>query len=269
MKSAVLFAGLAVLAAAMPVSAQEYGVNRRVFTFLDNEVTIEVAAETGGTLHVVRGEPGRLDVSGRVEGGFSSFALGGRGNRLRLTAVGGESASFIVVVPEEAYLRVQLPNRRNPVGNTRPGGTFHWDAPGSLAAHTAPRAAPAPDGFATGHIAAEAPRVVNVPNLNSARTITVRVQSGPFEVGGTQWMSVQHGSTTSLEIRTGSDAQDLDIVVPVGTRDFTLRLGGRTALVVRAPEITAYCEPMIEQVLAGGAVRRYTFTPEMGRLRCR
>jgi hypothetical protein len=82
-------------------------------------------------------------------------------------------------------------------------------------------------------------------------------------------MAVKRGSTTSVEIRTGSVSEDLVISVPAGTRDFTLKLGGKTALVVRGPEVTTYCEPVIEQILYGGAAQRFTFTPEMGRLTCR
>lgn len=269
MKS-ILYAGAVLLAAAAPAAAQEYGVNRRLFTFLDNEVTVEVTAQTEGSLHVVRGEPGRLEVSARVDGGMSTFALGGRdGTTLRLTAVGGDNASFIVVVPEDTYLRVRLPNHRNgDIGASRPGGSFSWPPPDDEYG-AAPPMLPAPAGIATAHVAEEAPRVLNVPRLNTARTVTVVLQAGLFEVGGSQWMSVRNGSTTNVEIRTGSKAEDLLISVPAATRDFTLKLGGKTALVIRGPEITTYCEPVVEQVLYGGAAQRFTFTPEMGRLTCR
>jgi hypothetical protein len=270
MKS-ILYASILTLAAAAPAAAQEYGVNRRLFTFLDNEVTVEVTAETEGTLYVVRGEPGRLEVSARVDGGMSTFALGGRdGTTLRLTAVGGDNANFIVVVPEDTYLRVRLPNQKNgEVGSSRPGGTFTWPPPDADQYAAAPMMMPAPEGLATAHVAEVAPRVLNVPRLNSARTITVQLQAGLFEVGGTRWMSVKNGSTTNVEIRTGSTSEDLFINVPSGTRDFTLKLGGKTAMVIRGPEVTTYCEPVLEQILYGGAAQRFTFTPEMGRLRCR
>src|SRR5687768_5413543 len=76
MKSSIILASALILCAG-PAAAQEWGVNRRFFTFLDNEVTVEVSAETGGRLHVIRGEQGRIEVSARVDGGMSSFALGG------------------------------------------------------------------------------------------------------------------------------------------------------------------------------------------------
>ncbi|MGQ0814124.1 MAG: hypothetical protein ACT4O1_06625 [Gemmatimonadota bacterium] len=270
MKYSILLAGIFSLTAALPASAQEWGVNRRLFTFLADEVTVEVNAESEGTLHVVRGERGRLDVSGRVLGGLSAFALGGRdGSVLRLTAVGGDNADFIVVVPEDTYLRVRLPNRKNgDLGSTRPGGTFKWPAADGSESSAAP-IAPPPGAPAIAHVADVAPRVLNVPRLNSARTITVKVEPGFFEVGSTRWMAVTNGSTTNVEIRTGNVSEDLVISVPSDTRDFALRLGGRTALTIQDGAISAYCEPLVQQVLAGGAARRYTFTPEMGRLTCR
>ena len=259
-----------LVAATAPAAAQEYEVNRRSFTFLDNEVTVEVTAESEGRLQVLRGEAGRLEVAGRADGGMTSFALGGRdGSTLRLTAMGGENAEFILVIPEDTYLRVRLPNSRSgEVASSRPGGTFTWQSP-DREAYAAHRAGPAPLGAATGHVAEVAPRVLDVPRLNSARTITVNIGSAYFQVGGTQWMSVRNGSTTEVEIRTGDEPQNLTISVPAGTRDFTLRLGGKTALRVRGMEVSSYCEPVTELEIAGGAARRFVYTPENGRLRCR
>jgi hypothetical protein len=259
-----------VLAAAAPATAQERGVNRRFFTFLANEVTVEVTAQSEGTLHVVRGEEGRLEVAARVDGGMSSFALGGRdGSTLRLTAVGGENVDFIVVVPEDTYLRVRLPNSRSgEVGSARPGGTFSWGSPDGPSS-SASRMLPAPLGPATAHVSDVAPNVLNVPRLNSARRITVDIGGSYFQVGGTRWMSVKSGSTTNVEIQTGSTPEDLFISVPAGTRDFTLKLGGKTALRVRGIEVSSYCEPVVELEIAGGAARRFTYTPDAGRLRCR
>lgn len=269
MKYSAVFAGVLAVVAATPAFAQERGVNRRMYTFLDDDVTIEVSAESGGTLQVIRGEAGVLEVSGRAPGGFTAFALGGRNdNTLRLTAAGGERADFVVVVPERTYLRVRLPNRKQgELGSRRSGTTYTWQAPASVST-VSRNVPPVPARGTMAHSALVAPRVLNVPNLNSARTITVRVESGPFLVGGNEWLSVQRGSSTNLEIRTGNQPADLDIVVPSDTRDFTMKLGGRTALVIRGSQITSYCEPVTEQVLAGGA-RRFTFTPEMGRLSCR
>jgi len=54
----------------------------------------------------------------------------------------------------------------------------------------------------------------------------------------------------------------------LGTNDFTLRLGNRTALRVTGREIRVLCEPVVEQDLGAGR-RWFTFSPEMGRLTCR
>lgn len=269
MKHSAVFAGILAVVAALPAYAQEHGVNRRMYTFLDDDVTIEVSAESGGTLQVIRGEAGVLEVSARAPGGFTAFALGGRNdNTLRLTAAGGERADFVVVVPERTYLRVRLPNRKQgELGSRRPGATYTWSAPSAVST-VSRNAPPTPARSTMAHSSATAPRVLNVPNLNSARSITVRVEPGPFMVGGNEWMSVERGSSTNVEIRTGSQAADLEIVVPIETRDFTMKLGGRTALVIRDSQVTSYCQSVTEQEFAGGA-RRFTYSPEMGRLSCR
>lgn len=270
MKLAILAAGILNIAAALPASAQERGVARRLFTFLDDEVTVEVSAESEGRLQVVRGEPGRIDVAARVPGGVSSFALGGPfGTTLRLVAVGGENADFIVVVPEDTYLRVRLPNRKNGnLGSSGRGGTFTWPATNAGSHTSAPLAPVEPALPARAHTSERAPTILNVPRLDAVSRITVRVVDGPFEVGGSRYMSVTPGNDQTVEIRTGTEPQNLFVNVPQGTRDFTLKLGGRTALVIRGAEVTASCEPVLEQTVSGGS-KWFTFTPEMGRLSCR
>src|SRR5688500_12699477 len=94
---------LSVLAAALLLDsthavAQEYELTRRSYSFFDTSLTIEVVSDVPGRLQVVRGENGRVEVAARVPGGIPAFALGGRtSDRLRLTALGGESAEFVVV----------------------------------------------------------------------------------------------------------------------------------------------------------------------------
>jgi hypothetical protein len=271
MKYSRFLAVLLTFAAVAPARAQERGVARRLFTFLDTKVTVEVLADAPGTLQIVRGEPGQIDVAARVPGGVSAFALGGRsGDNLRLTALGGESAEFIVVVPEDVYLRVRLPNNKaGELGSTRPAGTFTWT--GTVAAEgvgAEPIALPTPSGPVIAHAAPRAPRVLNVSRLNAVRTITLRVQPGLFEVGGNRYMTVVTGSNSNVEVRTGDESEEVIISIPADTRDFTLKLGGRTALVVRGAEISTYCEPVTDQFLGGGR-RWFTFAPEAGRLTCR
>lgn len=270
MRYEVLLATALTLLAAASAGAQERGVSRRLFTFLDNDVTVEVMADAPGTLQIVRGEPGVIEAAARVPGGFSTFALGGRdGDKLRLTAVGGERAEFIVVVPEEAYVRVRLPNhKKGSLGSTRSGGTFNW---GDARISSAPAPATfnvAPSGPTMAYSGQYAPRTMSIPVLNAVRSVSVRFGTSTFQVGGDHYMSVSNGSYQSIEVRTGTEADNLIITVPAETRDFTLKLGGRTAMIVRGFEITTYCEPVTEQIMDESR-RWFTFAPEMGRLRCR
>lgn len=258
--------GVLTLATAAPAAAQR-DVARRAFTFLDDNVTVEVQADAPGTLQIVRGEAGRLEAVGRVPGGLATFALGGRtADKLRLTAVGGEKADFIVVVPEEAYVRVVLPNRKQgSLTSTRSGGAYTWGG-ADLMKSSVSLAMP-PAGPTVAHSAPHAPRTLSIPRLTTVRTVSLRIQGSSFEVGGNHHMSVSNGSSQSVEVRTGSEPEELIITIPSDTRDFTLKLGGRTALVMRGYEVSSYCEPVTEQILSGG--RWFTYAPEAGRLTCR
>ena len=268
MKYPALVAALLAVGVAVPAAAQERGVNRRQYTFLDNDITIEVMADAPGVLQVVRGEPGVLDVAARVEGGMSAFALGGRdGDKLRLSAVGGSRADFIVVVPEEVYLRVRLPNRKaGDLGSTRPGGTFSWGGAAPPASNAAIMAPPA--GPTTAFTAEHAPRALSIPRLTAVRSVSVRMQASTFSIAGNHYMNVVNGGSQNVEVRTGDESDALIVTIPAGTRDFTLRLGGRMAMQIRGIEVTTYCEPVTEQQLGEG-VRWFTFAPEAGRLTCR
>lgn len=268
MKHSLLLAGTLSMLTALPAAAQERGVSRRAFTFLENNVTVEITADVPGTLQIVRGQEGIIDVAARVPGGLSSFALGGQySDKLRLTAVGGRSAEFIVVVPEQTYVRIRLPNRKaGELGSTRPGGTFRW---GEGAVRTASAPYPAtPSGPTVAYSAERAPRTVSVPVLNSVRSVSVRVGTPGFTVAGNHYMNVGGAQSNSLEIRVGSAVEDLVIGVPQETRDFTLKLGGRTALVVHGFDVATSCQPVTEQTLQEGA-HWFTFSPEMGRLSCK
>jgi hypothetical protein len=274
MRYSALLAGFFVVATAAPAAAQDLGVSHRTFTFLDNTLTIEVIASAPGTLQIVRGEGGILDIASHVAGGVSSAALGGREeNALRLTAVGGDKASFIVSVPEDAHVRVKLPNKKgSEIGATRPGGTFTWPSPeqttnASVTGVSASKSRPA-SGPLLAYSAASAPLMLNIPTLTTVRTIRVRIADADFEVGGNRPMGVSRANAQYVEVVPSNEPEDLVMTIPLSTRDFTLRLGGSTALVMRGVEVLSYCEPVTEQRLQGG-VRWFTFSPEAGRLTCR
>lgn len=270
--SAVLLA--AVLFGTTTAWAQERGVSRRSFPFFDNKLTIEVTADVPGELQLVRGEQGIVEVAARVPNGIPAFALGGReSDILRLTAAGGDYADFVVIVPEDAIVSVRLPDRNgHQMGQMQKSSRYSWGGAGHEESKASPAyySAPAPASRTpmTAYSNALAPRIVTVPNLNSVRTVSVRFEGTTFQVSGTQPMSVTNGNPEHVEIRTGSEPQDVIVTLPVGTSDFGLQLAGKPAMKVVGGEIRVYCEPLMEQDLGYGR-RWYTFTPEMGRLICR
>jgi hypothetical protein len=123
---------LAALALLLPTSAAaQQDVVRHGYAFFDRHVTIEVAAPAAGSLQLIRGESGRLEVAARSVGGFPAFALGGqRRDHLRLTAAGAESVDFIVVVPENVVVRLKFPGEEaRPAEAHVPAAMFHWVVP--------------------------------------------------------------------------------------------------------------------------------------------
>ena len=272
MKKVTVLLAITLLTSTAAASAQEYELTRRQFPFFGNYVTVEVVADVPGKLQVVRGEEGIIEVAARVPGGIPAFALGGRGgDRLRLSALGGEAADFIVIVPEDASVRVKLPETAGQqVSTQRSGGVYVWRAPKDV---TEPVAGPgvvvpAPSGQTIAFSNMVAPRLLNVGNMNAVRKLTVRIEGNMFQVGGSEYMSVQGGNPAEVQLQTGREPQDVFVTLPLGTNDFTLRLGNRTALRVTGREIRVLCEPVVEQDLGAGR-RWFTFSPEMGRLTCR
>lgn len=270
--SALLLSAIFVVTAS--ANAQEHELSRRQFNFFDNSLTVEIVADMPGQLQIIRGEPGRIDVAGRVPGGIPAFALGGREyDQLRLTALGGSHADFVVAVPEDAIVRVKLPNRHtHQVRSMQRSSNYKWQAMEKGAEDddtpTPPRGATVTREPIVAYSDVMAPRTLHVSNLNAVRTVSVRFEGPSFIVGGNRPMSVQKGDPTNIEVRTGDEAQDLVVTVPLGTSAFTLKLGGKTAMHVAGAEIRVYCEPVTEQDLGYGR-RWYTFAPEMGRLTCR
>lgn len=116
-----------------PAAAQDTGVARQRFTFLDHNLLIDVQADAPGTLRIVRGQAGMIDAAGSARPGFVSFGLARRGRaELSLTAVRAERVDYIVVVPPDVRVEVRLPGRRDTelLGALRETATFRWDEPG-------------------------------------------------------------------------------------------------------------------------------------------
>lgn len=135
--------GLGVLAAILPLStaAQEAvptgswdempWVERGSFTLTGNDLTIQVDAESPGTLVVMRGESSRVRIRARAEGGLAGFALPDRGRaRLQLAGAATGGLTYLVVVPPRARVLVRLPGRTLPesLRTLQDTGTFRWEA---------------------------------------------------------------------------------------------------------------------------------------------
>lgn len=105
---------------------------RASFLFLDHELTIDVLADAPGVVRIIRGRPGRIEVSGSSSGGVVGFGLASRQfPELALTAVEAERVIYLVVVPEGTYVRLRLPDRdvAETLGALENAGTFEWGAP--------------------------------------------------------------------------------------------------------------------------------------------
>jgi len=123
----------ATFTAALPATAaaqtQDTETIRRTYTFLGDRLSVRVDGAVPGTLRVIRGESGRIEVAGRVRHGLAGFGLSSRnGHVLHLTAVGGEHADYILVVPDAVRVEVRLPG--NPVaeviGTFQDAASFRW-----------------------------------------------------------------------------------------------------------------------------------------------
>jgi hypothetical protein len=123
---------LALLAFAGTTRAHE--ITRRTFTFLGERLTITLTVDAPGTLRVIRGEAGRLEVIARAEDGFVVAGLADRPrDELRLAAIGADRVEIIVVAPADTRIALRLPDRRREeiIGHLEPTAAYDWtDAPG-------------------------------------------------------------------------------------------------------------------------------------------
>jgi len=262
-----LVASIVLVVLATPLAAQK-DVARRTFTFLDNDLTIEVSDSESGVLQVVRGGRGRVEVAARAPDGIPAFGLGGRGNNaLLLTAAGADRVDYVVIVPEDVRIRVRLPGR--PVAETAPRGrtsTFTWGETSGEVPSVA-KVMSVPGGPHTAYYSSEVPREVMLPDPASVAQLTVRFEGTDFRVITDQPATVNAGRTDRLVLR-GDAGQPLSatLLLPRTARNFTLRLGNSIAMTVRSGEVRTYCEPMVRQRI--GDLPVYTFRPA-GTLRCR
>lgn len=299
MKRTAILTLMLVVAAATRGTAQEWDVARRQYAFIDNRLDIDVVVESAGTLRLIRGMPGSVEVAGRARNGFTGFALGDRNvPELRLSAVGADRVEYLVVVPENVRVRIKIPGR--PVaevfGSTRDAASYEWPAlpveddadrgrsgaPSPTSTAPAPSEAPAEQlptrftpppapsatpGMFTTYAHDVPPEVVTFPRTEVLGTLTVRLEGDRFRIAASRPLGLQRGDPRMVEIRPVGEPMDVVIVIPVWTTDFVVEVGGSPAFAVSSGRPMALCTPVTEQLLEGGRLW-YTFSPVEGRLDC-
>jgi hypothetical protein len=279
---AAFAAGLLVLPTGL--AGQEH---RRSWVFLDNRLDVAVLTAAPGTLHVVRGERGRIEVASRSTGdGFAAFGLGGGHTRqLSLTGAGTDMLHYLVVVPERVAVRVRLPDGQTVSMTPRQQHASHsWGESDSATAAarleptaaaplhpTAAAAAPlqptTAGGLFVAHRQTWAPRVVDVPDLASVRSIAVRFEGGEFRVAASRPLVVEAGSRSHMELNVAGEPIDLVLYVPRGRATFTLRSGDVRIAESVGDRPRAICSNVvIHRPTADQSW--FTFYPQAGRLDC-
>ena len=270
---------LIALAAATPLTAQEWQVARDQFAYAGTRLTIRVDMEASGTLRLIRGEPGAVRVASRSQEGFTSSGLA-EDDELTLSAAGAGPVDYLVSVPENVWVEVRLPGRA--VGGSAPRGrTGTWEWNTSDRPQEAPVTEWVPGADPEGRLVGEpdrgplyttfsqdlAPGEVTVPDLDVVARVSVRLEGRRFKVITSRPLSVNMGSPREIVIRPAQPPMELILAVPAGTADFTLRLGDRTALVIDAETVTTRCAPVTEQWLSNDR-RWFTFNLRDGSLQC-
>ena len=255
---------------AVPAAAQEWQVARERFAFVGHRLTVNVDSDAPGTLRIIRGGPGSVRVASRAVTGFTAAALADQ-DELTLTTAGSGPVDYLVSVPEETWVNVRLPGSRfgESVRGRQSSRTFSWEARrGPGRAEPAPDWLPTDDGPLFTTLARDlAPAIVSLPDLTNIRSVSIRVEPGPFRASASRPLSLHEGDDQRLVIRPAAPPMDLVLLIPTGTHSFRLDAGGRTALTVTDGEITTLCSPVTQQWLSDGR-RWLTFNPVAGSLRC-
>jgi len=254
------------------VQAQEYDVSRRSYTFLEERLVVLVETEVPGTLRVVRGGRGQVEVAGRSRDGFVGFGLGGEIRReLRLTSVGGENVEYLVVVPEDVRLSVQLPDRQgSDVAPRQASAVFQWGAGLPVAKGDDVAAlAPMHGGLYRVHNSTWAPAVVDIPDLTAVRSVSIRFEPGDFRISSSRPLSVDPGTGRAhIALRVSGEPTALVIHVPVGAGSFSVRAAGRTLVSTMGGRPTSDCSAVAVQQPSREQVW-FNFYPQRGRIECR
>ena len=276
------------LAALLPAAASaQRDVTRRAYTFLEDRLVVAVHAEAPGELQVVRGQRGRVEVAARSRYGFAGFGLGGDYTRqLSLTAVGSDEVQYLVVVPEHVYVRVQLPNGGTADVPGRDGvSTYRWgDAFNDRAMRGDDRGRdyadvpmtadlPIPPTTASGlyivHAGGRrAPSLVNVPDLASVRSLSVRIEGSDFRIASSRPLALRPGDEDHMVVRVDGEPLDLVLYLPRGTSGFQLRSGSLRVADVTAGRPRSYCGSTVVQQPTPSQ-NWLTVFPSSGSMQCR
>ncbi|HSJ33176.1 MAG TPA: hypothetical protein VK933_17165 [Longimicrobiales bacterium] len=252
------------LAVTLPAAADaQRDVTRRSYTFLEDRLVIEVLAEAPGELQVVRGQRGRVEVAARSSDGFAGFGLGGDYTRhLRLTAIGSDAVQYLVVVPEHVAVSVVLPRGGTAHVPNRDGlASYRWGEDAGRADEIRSDAAAAAPGMAVEPIVpttsaglyvvhsgrGRVPSLVDVPELASVRSMSVRVEGDDFRVAATRPLALTPGDAGHMVIRVDGEPLDLVLFVPRGSSGFELRSGSRRIADVAFGRPRSYCGNTVVQ----------------------
>jgi hypothetical protein len=240
------------LSFALPTAASgQRDVTRRAYTFLENRLVVAVHAEAPGELQVIRGQRGRIEVAARARDGFAGFGLGGELTRqLSLTAVGSDAVQYLVVVPEHVMVRVQLPDGgMRQVPTRAPVSTFRWgsDHVDAVPGHATALLPTAPGGLFVVLSAARTPAVVDIPDLASIRSLSLRVQGDRFSVAASRPLAIQNGSSEHLQIRVSGEPVDLVMYIPQRTSGVQVRSGAMRLAAVSGGRSMTTCGGAVHQ----------------------
>jgi hypothetical protein len=250
--------------------AQEYEVSRRIYNFYDDRLDIEVLANSAGQLQILHGDGGRVEVAAHASSGIAASALATeRGSVLRLTALGAKSAEYVVIVPEQADVRVKLPGRSGWTDAARYASSkFRWDSiPEPLELdYTYPK--PTLEGrYFVVSSRSTPPARLRLFHPEHIRSVEVRIEGTEFMLASTEPLTNSPGVRELLDIDPGLSDVDLVIQVPSFTRSFELVAGDQTILRMDNGAVTSACGGGIRQQTPRGQ-ERFKYLPQAG-LDCR
>lgn len=134
MRTLVLALTIPLALAWSPVFQPEQEVKRERFTFIGSSLEIDVAVEVPGALRLIQGQVGEVSVAAQAARGVAGAGFSGTDpGRLQLSAVGAERVEYLVVVPPNAQVRIQLPDRplAETLGTLKRTAVYTWGVGGS------------------------------------------------------------------------------------------------------------------------------------------